>query len=54
MPWSTPSAPTGLMFVEQRTADLTRVEYRRTGSAGSALHIDDLRDALARRPGCCT
>ena len=41
---------TGLMFVEQRTADLTRVEYRRAGSAGSALHIDDVRDALSAAP----
>ena len=41
---------TGLMFVEQRTADLTRVEYRRTGSAGSALHIDDVRDGLSAAP----
>lgn len=35
-------APTGLMFLEQRTADLTRVEYRRTGSAGSRLCPEDL------------
>ena len=40
--------PTGLMFVEQRTADLTRVEYRRTGSAGSAIAIEDVRPALER------
>jgi 2-dehydro-3-deoxygluconokinase len=38
--------PTGLMFVEQRTADLVSVEYRRAGSAGSAVHKDDLADAL--------
>ncbi|KGN41702.1 sugar kinase [Knoellia aerolata] len=36
------TAPTGVMFLEQRTADLTRVEYRRAGSAGSGLRIDDL------------
>lgn len=42
--------PTGLMFVEQRTADLTRVEYRRAGSAGAALHIDDVRDGLSAGP----
>lgn len=36
------SAPTGLMLLEQRTADLTRVEYRRVGSAGSTLSTDDL------------
>jgi 2-dehydro-3-deoxygluconokinase len=41
---------TGLMFVEQRTADLTRVEYRRAGSAGSALRIDDVRDGLSAAP----
>lgn len=40
--------PTGLMFVEQRTADLTRVEYRRTGSAGSAIGVEDVRPALER------
>jgi 2-dehydro-3-deoxygluconokinase len=38
--------PTGLMFVEQRTADLTSVEYRRAGSAGSAVCKDDLAAAL--------
>ncbi|GII24672.1 sugar kinase [Planosporangium mesophilum] len=39
--------PTGLMFLEQRTADLTRVQYRRADSAGSALAVDDLRGPLA-------
>ncbi|MGW0432485.1 sugar kinase [Micromonospora sp. NPDC003197] len=39
--------PTGLMFLEQRTVDLTRVQYHRAGSAGSALHTDDLREPLA-------
>ncbi|NJC73544.1 sugar kinase [Planosporangium thailandense] len=38
---------TGLMFLERRTADLTRVQYRRAGSAGSALTVDDLRAPLA-------
>ncbi|WP_225755434.1 sugar kinase [Actinotalea sp. Marseille-Q4924] len=38
------TGPTGVMFLEQRTADRTRVEYRRRGSAGSAL---DARQALA-------
>lgn len=38
--------PTGLMFVEHRTADLVSVEYRRTGSAGSAVCKDDLGSAL--------
>lgn len=41
-----PSRPTGLMFVEQRTADLTQVEYRRSGSAGSALRREDVEAAL--------
>lgn len=45
-----PSRPTGLMFVERRTADLTRVEYRRAGSAGSALHREHLESALDARP----
>ena len=31
-----PGRQTGLMFLEQRTADVTRVDYRRAGSAGSA------------------
>ncbi|MET8837056.1 sugar kinase [Micromonospora sp. NPDC004540] len=39
--------PAGLMFLERRTADLTRVLYQRAGSAGSALGVDDLRPALA-------
>ncbi|MFG2164597.1 sugar kinase [Micromonospora chersina] len=39
--------PAGLMFLERRTADLTRVLYQRAGSAGSALDVDDLRPALA-------
>lgn len=36
------AAPTGLMFLEQRTADLSRVEYHRAGSAGSTLSPGDL------------
>ncbi|MCW2643807.1 MAG: PfkB protein [Dactylosporangium sp.] len=43
--------PTGLMFLEQRTADLTRVQYHRVGSAGSALSIDDLRDPVSKGTG---
>jgi 2-dehydro-3-deoxygluconokinase len=39
--------PTGLMIVERRTADLTRVEYRRRGSAASALAPADIERALA-------
>ncbi|SCL44042.1 2-dehydro-3-deoxygluconokinase [Micromonospora citrea] len=42
-----PDRPTGLMFLEQRTADVTRVQYHRAGSAGSALRVDDLRAPLA-------
>lgn len=42
-----PERLAGLMFLERRTADLTRVGYHRAGSAGSALHLDDLRPALA-------
>jgi 2-dehydro-3-deoxygluconokinase len=42
---------TGLMFLEQRTADVMRVDYRRAGSAGSALTVEDLRPALDRGPG---
>ncbi|MFC4110237.1 sugar kinase [Micromonospora zhanjiangensis] len=42
-----PDRPAGLMFLERRTADLTRVIYQRAGSAGSALTVDDLRPALA-------
>lgn len=38
--------PTGLMFVEARTADLVRVSYNRSGSAGSALAVDQLRAAV--------
>ncbi|HEU5143677.1 MAG TPA: sugar kinase [Dermatophilaceae bacterium] len=45
-----PSRPTGLMFVEQRTADLTRVEYRRSGSAGSALRREDVEAAVEAGP----
>lgn len=39
--------PTGLMFLEQRTADLTRVHYHRNGSAGAELRIEHLEEALA-------
>ncbi|MEU5565197.1 sugar kinase [Micromonospora musae] len=38
---------TGLMFLEQRSSDLTRVQYYRAGSAGSALGVDDLKAPLA-------
>ena len=49
-----PHAPrgalTGLMFLEHRTADVSRVEYRRAGSAGSRLQVADLLPALAEPP----
>lgn len=37
-----PSAPTGLMVKERRTARAVRVLYYRSGSAGSRLHPTDL------------
>jgi 2-dehydro-3-deoxygluconokinase len=45
-----PEAPTGLMFLEQRTADIAMVEYRRAGSAGSRLCPDDVAPALRPAP----
>ena len=39
-------APTGLLIKEQRTPDVTRVQYYRTGSAGSRLRPADV-DAAA-------
>ncbi|GIJ27480.1 sugar kinase [Micromonospora qiuiae] len=42
-----PDRPTGLMFLERRTADVSRVRYHRAGSAGAALCVDDLRAPLA-------
>jgi 2-dehydro-3-deoxygluconokinase len=39
-------APTGLLVREQRTADLARVRYYRSGSAGSRLCAADLAGAL--------
>lgn len=45
-----PTRPTGLMIVEERTADLMRVEYRRTGSAGSALSRQGVLPALECGP----
>ena len=44
---ATDDAPTGLLVREQRTADLARVRYYRTDSAGSRLSVDDLVPALA-------
>lgn len=39
--------PTGVMFLEQRSADLVRILYHRADSAGSAVSADDVRPALA-------
>lgn len=47
---SDPERPTGLMFVTHRTADLSSVEYRRSGSAGSALRPQDVVGALSGSP----
>lgn len=47
-----PERPTGLMVVEARTADLARVEYRRRGSAASALSPTDLQRALDAGARC--
>jgi 2-dehydro-3-deoxygluconokinase len=43
-------APTGLMFLEQRTADVSRVDYRRAGSAGSRIAPADVQAALDMSP----
>ncbi|WP_436700794.1 sugar kinase [Nocardioides sp. BYT-33-1] len=37
-----PDRPTGLMFKERRSAELSRVQYYRDGSAGSRLCEEDL------------
>ncbi|MTK03793.1 sugar kinase [Micromonospora sp. CP22] len=42
--------PAGMMFLERRTADVSRVRYHRAGSAGSALDVEDLRAPLAAGP----
>ncbi len=41
-----PNAPTGMMIKERRAADIRRVHYYRTESAGSHLHPDDLPTEL--------
>jgi 2-dehydro-3-deoxygluconokinase len=41
---------TGVMFLEQRTADVTRAFYYRAGSAGSTVSRDDVETALAAGP----
>lgn len=45
-----PSRSTGVMFLEQRTADVTRAFYYRAGSAGSTVSRDDVDTALAASP----
>ncbi|WP_258060682.1 sugar kinase [Arthrobacter sp. 4R501] len=45
-----PSRSTGVMFLEQRTADVTRAFYYRAGSAGSTVSRDDVDSALAAGP----
>jgi 2-dehydro-3-deoxygluconokinase len=42
-----PVRPTGLMLAERRIADISRVDYYRAGSAGSALSETDAAAALA-------
>ena len=41
-----PSRSTGVMFLEQRTADVTRAFYYRSGSAGSTVSREDADRAL--------
>jgi 2-dehydro-3-deoxygluconokinase len=41
---------TGVMFLEQRTADLTRAFYYRAGSAGSTIKREDIDQALDAGP----
>ncbi len=43
-------AQTWLMFLEQRTADISRVDYRRAGSAGSRLDVGDVAAVAATPP----
>jgi 2-dehydro-3-deoxygluconokinase len=45
-----PGRQTGLLLRSARTRELTRVYYYRRESAGAALTMDDLKDALARGP----
>lgn len=45
-----PTRPTGVMFLEQRTADVTRAFYYRSESAGSTITSEDVESALL--PGC--
>ncbi len=45
-----PTRPTGVMFREQRTGDIARVDYVRAGSAGSAVDDDLVSRALHPTP----
>ncbi len=45
-----PTRPTGVMFREQRTGDVARVDYVRAGSAGSAIDDALVLAALQPRP----
>lgn len=45
-----PARRTGVMFLEQRTADVTRAFYYRSGSAGSTLCPEDVDRALQAGP----
>ncbi|WP_255770642.1 sugar kinase [Pseudarthrobacter sulfonivorans] len=45
-----PSRSTGVMFLEQRTADLTRAFYYRSASAGSTISRSDVGAALNAGP----
>ncbi len=45
-----PVRSTGLLFREQRTGDIVHVEYVRRGSAGSALDIALVEDAMDPAP----
>jgi 2-dehydro-3-deoxygluconokinase len=43
--------PTGVLFFERRIADVTRVSYYRSGSAGSRVRADDVLPCLTARVG---
>lgn len=43
-----PRRTTGILLVEKRVADLSRVIYHRAHSAGSAIEVGDVRDVFDR------
>jgi 2-dehydro-3-deoxygluconokinase len=45
------SRPTGIILFERRLGDVTRVQYYRSGSAGSGLDVADLPPVLAPESG---